>query len=369
MTRALHRPVLGDEELAAVAQVLESGHLVQGPQVERFEASLASILSVDHAMAVTSGTAALHVSVLALGATAHDEVIVPAFGFPATANAVELTGARARLADVDPDTFALTVDSVRQAGTERTTGVILVHPFGIPGPTGAIREFCDSQGWWLLEDAACALGTAQEDRWGSGDVPLCLSFHPRKTITTGEGGLVATNDPDLARSIRMLRNHGMAPDATGWRRFEVAGFNYRMSDLAAAIGLVQLGRLTDIVDHRRRIAGLYREALQTVSGVRWPRGYDQPSLSYQSVVVELDEQVNRDGVIAHLSRAGVQTTLGGYDLSDQPYYAERYGLRPGDFPWAQRLAEQSLTLPVTIEMERTDVQDVVGDLVRAMEGK
>ena len=367
MKHALHRPVLGEEELIAVSEVLKSGHLVQGPQVAAFEEGLAELLGIRHVVAVTSGTAALHVSTVALGLTPHDEVIVPAFGFPATANAVELTGARAVPADVDPERFALTVESIEAVASERTVGVILVHSFGIPAPTPALKALCDSRGWWLLEDAACALGTEQGGRWGSGELPVCLSFHPRKTVTTGEGGVVATDDDDLAHRLRTLRNHGMEPGAVGWKRFSRAGFNYRMSDLSAAIGVVQLGRLDFIVSERRRVTSLYREALASVPGVRWPTGYELPNLSCQSVVVELDSSVDRDAVIGHLAERGIQTTIGGYALADQPYFVERYGLRMEDLPCAGRLANSSLTLPVTVEMNREDVEHVTASLRTVME--
>ena len=304
---------------------------------------------------------------LALGATPHDEVIVPAFGFPATANAVELAGARACLADVDADTYAITPASVEAVATDRTVGVIMVHPFGIPGPTNELKALCDARGWWLLEDAACALGTEQEGRWGSGDVPFCLSFHPRKTITTGEGGVVVTNDDALARSLRLLRNHGMAPDAPGWRRFSQVGFNYRMSDLAAAIGLVQLDRLDGIVAERQRVVGLYQEALSSIDGVVCPSGYGAGGLSMQSWVVTLDPRVSRDQVIGRLADEGIQTTLGGYALAEQPYYEERYGLRSEDYPVAARMAACSLTLPVTVDMDASAVERVVRCLRAAME--
>ncbi len=369
MMQVLHRPVLGPEELSAVAEVLESGHLVQGPRVESFERGLADVLDIEHVVAVSSGTAALHVSVVALDLTPHDEVIVPAFGFPATANAVELTGARAVPADVDLERFALTVESIEAVASERTVGVILVHPFGIPAPTPELHALCESRGWWLVEDAACALGTAQQGRWGTGALPVCLSFHPRKTVTTGEGGVVATNDDALASRLRALRNHGMDPGAAGWSRFTRAGFNYRMSDMSAAIGNVQLGRLEMIVRERRRVTSLYREALQDQPEVRWPRGYELPELSCQSVVVELAGDVDRDRVIEGMLEREIQTTIGGYALTAQPYYVERYGLREEDLPNAGRLARRSLTLPVTVEMTAQDVERVVTSLGTVMESR
>ena len=159
----------------------------------------------------------------------------------------------------------------------------------------------------------------------------------------------------------------MEPGVTGWNRFSLAGFNYRMSDLSAAIGLVQLGRLETIVSERRRVTDLYREAMSSVSAVRWARGYELPELSCQSVVVELDSAVNRDVVIGRLAERGVQTTLGGYSLADQPYFVERYGIRREEFPHSDRLSKSSLTLPVTVEMNREDVAYVTESLQAVME--
>ncbi len=314
----LHTPVLGEEEVAAVAEVLRSGWLVQGPKVRAFEVALEERLSIAHAVACSSGTAALHLALVALDCGPGDEVVVPAFGFPATGNAVELCGARAVPADIDPDTFALTPETVARVAGPRTVGVLPVHPFGIPAPMAALEEQADARGWWLVEDAACSLGTGQgapdAPRWGSGSHPVCLSFHPRKTLTTAEGGVVLVEDGDQAQRLRSLRNHGMAADGVdrGWQRFVRVGFNYRLSDLAAAVGVVQMGRLDAIVSARRRVAATYLPLLARVAGLRVPRGYELADLSFQSLVVEVDQEIERDGVIGALGAAGMGASIGGY---------------------------------------------------------
>ncbi|MDP6946164.1 MAG: DegT/DnrJ/EryC1/StrS aminotransferase family protein, partial [Myxococcota bacterium] len=245
----LHRPLLGEAEITALAEVIQSGHLVQGPRVAAFEGALAERMERGYVVACNSGTSALHLAIDAMGCGPGDEVIVPAFGFPATANAVELAGARAVPADVDPERMALTPESIHEVCTERTVGIVPVHPFGIPAPMAALDELARQKGWWIVEDAACALGTEPRGRWGQRDRPVCLSFHPRKTVTTGEGGAVAVDDARLATRLRERLNHGISADGVdrGWQRFTSVGYNYRMADLAAAIGVIQLGRLDEFV--------------------------------------------------------------------------------------------------------------------------
>lgn len=370
----LHRPVLGDEEVAAVAAVLRSGRLVQGPRVEALEQRAARLVGRRHAIAVSSGTAALHLATLTAGGRAGDEVLVPAFGYPATANAVEIAGGRAVPVDVDPDTFAVTPATLAAAITPQTSGLIAVHPFGIPAPMAAIEALAGAKGLWWIEDAACALGTARQGveggRWGRPGGTTCVSLHPRKTATSGEGGLLFTDDDDVAHHLRVLRNQGVDPRAEGWARFVEAGFNYRLSELHAAVGGVQLERLDAIVAVRRRVAGWYRAALADeglLGGVvRWPRGYDEPGLNVQSLVVEIHDRVDRDDLIRTLRTLGVETTIGGYSLAEQPYYAERCGRAPGGLAVASRLARQSLTLPITHAMSQEDVRAVVGHLGRCV---
>lgn len=350
----LHRPVLGEEEAEAVAAVLATGFLVSGPQVRAFEETLARICGVAHAVAVSSGTAALHVLCTAHGLSVGDGVVVPAFGYPATANAVELCGAIAQGADVDPERCALTIESVVAAANESTVGVIAVHSFGIPAPMEALARLCEERGWWLMEDAACALGTNPE-QWAKR--PACLSFHPRKTVTTGEGGIVLTDDESLAKLARVLRNQGVDSQVSGWNRFVAAGFNYRMSDVHAAIGVVQLKRLAAIVAGRRQVAGWYRDGLGGGCGVRWLGGYDVTAQSMQSVVIEVSG--DRDAVIEELGRQGIQTTIGGYATFEQPYFVEKYGDGTARrCVVSGRLARHSLTLPVTHGMSLQDVNEV-----------
>ncbi len=358
----LHRPVLGPEEAAAVREVLESGWLVSGPRVRAFEQELSGLLGGPEVIATGSGTAALHLGILALDLAPGDEVLVPAFGFPATGNVVELAGGRAIACDVDPETFALTPESIGDRLGPRTVGLLPVHPFGIPAPMEALEALAEAHHLWILEDAACALGTAgagRGGRWAREPHPIALSFHPRKTVTTGEGGAVATFDEAVAKRLRILVNHGIDPERPGWDRFVAAAPNYRMSDLAAAIGGVQLGRLETIVRERRRVVALYRDALRDHPRVRWPVGFDEPELSMQSLVVVLREGGERAQVLERFAAAGVGATIGGYALADQPYWQDRYDLEPGALPVSAELARRSLTLPVGVAMTEGQVAEVV----------
>ena len=363
----LARPILGDSELDAVARVLQSGHLVQGPEVKRFERALSELTGLEHAVACSSGTAALHLALSAIDPPADSEVLVPAFGYPATANAVELIGAKTRFVDIDPDTLCPSVSALDAAVNEKTVGFILVHPFGLPAPIDSYATFVEQRKMWLLQDAACALGTSVDLGWADARFPTCLSFHPRKTITTAEGGMVLTNDSKLARAMLQKRNHGIDLETEGWLRFETAGFNYRLSDLAASIGVAQLSRLDDIVGQRRILSSWYGERLKAFGGAHWFDAFDRDGLAIQSMVIRLNDEFDRDVVINELLKEGIQTTIAGYSIAEQPYYSRRYGCMSNDFPHAARLFRQGLTLPLLHDMTEADVELVCDTLKRATE--
>jgi perosamine synthetase len=343
-------PDLGREELAAVAEVLESGQLTMGPRVDEFESELAAACEVEHAVAVSSGTAALHLSVLALGVGPGDEVIVPAYTFPATANVVAVTGARPVLADVDPETMNLTAEAVAAAVTERTRAVLVVHLFGRPAPweelAAAVPEAVA-----LVEDAAGALGARRRGRACGGLGRLaCLSFHPRKIVTTGEGGAVTTDDAEIADAIRRFRHHGIEP--RGGFEIRSPGLNYRLPDILCAIGTTQMRRLERLLAERERLAAAYAERLAGV--VALPSADEGDRHGWQAYVVRVD---GRDEVLTRLEEAGIQAQIGTYALHHLAAYRDH-----GPFPGADAAYERALALPFHNRLAEDDLDRVAGVL-------
>jgi perosamine synthetase len=343
-------PDLGEEELAEIASVLESGQLTMGPKVAEFEGALARACGVGHAVAVSSGTAALHLAVLALGIGPGDEVIVPAYTFPATANVVALAGARPVLVDVDPDTMNALPEGVYEAVTPRTKAVLAVHLFGRPLDWEALQSAVPPD-VALLEDAAGALGA----RWQGmpcGGLGLlgCLSFHPRKIVTTGEGGAVTSSDDGIADAIRRMRHHGIEPDGA----FEIVspGTNYRLSDVLCALGLPQLHRLGELLRLRETIAAGYTERLAAV--VETPSAAEGDRHGWQAYVVRVDR---RDEVLAALRERGIEAQIGTYALHRLRAYHEQ-----GPFPGADRAYERALALPFHTRLTDDDLDRVAENL-------
>jgi perosamine synthetase len=347
-------PELGPEELAAIAEVLESGFLTMGPKVGEFEAALADACGTEHAAAVSSGTAALHLAVAALGLGPDDEVIVPAYTFPATANAVVLAGARPVLVDVDPRTMNVDPASVYEALTDRTRAVIAVHLFGRPLDWEALQSAVPPE-VALIEDAAGALGaTWRGMRCGGLGVMGCLSFHPRKVVTTGEGGAVTTSDADLVDVVRTLRHHGIV--AHGAFDIPQPSTNYRLSDLQCAIGITQLARLDELLATRRRVAEAYTERLSGI--VETPSADEGDQHGWQAYVVQLDR---RDDVLAGLREQGIEAQIGTYALHRLSAYGDQ-----GPFPGADACFERALALPLHSRLGDADIDRVVEALDKSV---
>jgi perosamine synthetase len=343
----LGRPDTGERELAEVAEVLESGMLTMGPKVAEFEAEIARICDVPHAVAVSSGTAALHLAVLAFGLEPGDEVVVPAYTFPATANVVALAGLKPVLVDVDPET--MNIDPARIEVGPRTKAILAVHLFGRPLP---LHELPDVP---LLEDAAGALGATYRGRACGGlGVAGCLSFHPRKIVTTGEGGAVTTADDSFADAVRQMRNHG-------WRSLvpadmPVPGLNYRLSDILCAVGIPQARRIGELLAERTRIAAGYTERLRDLP-VLLPRADDGDVHGWQAYVVQVDD---RDRILAELRAQGIEAQIGTYSLPLLGAYRDQ-----GEFPGARRVFERALALPFHTRLTDGDL-DRVAQALRSL---
>ncbi|MGQ0830640.1 MAG: DegT/DnrJ/EryC1/StrS family aminotransferase [Microthrixaceae bacterium] len=369
------RPVFGDEEVAAVAEVLASGWVVQGPKVAAFEQLWAEFTGAAFARATTSCTTALHLALLAIGVGPGDEVLVPAFTWIATANAVEYCGATPVFVDVDDHTFNIDPSDIEHRVGERTKAIVPVHEFGLSADMHAVMTIAAARGLRVVEDAACAAGSRLDGQHVGtfGDVG-CFSFHPRKAITTGEGGMLTTGDETTATLFDVLRSHGaeesdLARHAgkSGFALPEFArlGFNYRMTDLQAAIGVVQMGRLAGILEARRALAARYDEELSGLPGLRLPVEPGGYTHVYQSYVTFVEDGGDaRDRLASTLEEKGVASRQGTHAVHALRYYRDRYGLSPDDFPRAWAADRQSLTLPLFAGMTDEEHAHVVS-VVRA----
>ncbi|WP_245154963.1 DegT/DnrJ/EryC1/StrS family aminotransferase [Nocardioides sp. 1609] len=375
---ALHvmRPWLGAAEAEAVAEVLASGWVAQGPRVAEFERRFAVAQQADHAVATSSCTSALHLALLVAGVRPGDDVLVPSFSFVATANAPTYVGARPVFVDVDPVTGNLTAAGVRAALTPRTTAVVAVDQGGVPVDLTAIRAVCDDVGGRhvvVVEDAACGAGSTLRGRPVGADAEVAAwSFHPRKLLTTGEGGMLTTAHADWARRARRLREHGMSVSAAERHAsvlappeaYDEVGFNYRMTDLQAAVGLVQLAKLPAMVARRRELAAAYTAAVAGTPGLRAVADPAWGTSNFQSFWVEVLEShdTDRDGLLVRLADAGVSARRGIMAAHRQPAHADA-AVAPGGLPVTERLTDRTLVLPLFHEMTEAEQARVVDVLV------
>ncbi len=356
----LAKPDIRQEDIDRAVNVLHSGMLVQGSHVDAFEKRLAAFADLPHAVAVSSGTAALHLALKALHIGPGDTVIVPAFTFPATANVVENLGATTALCDVDESAYVITPEAVAarisSLKNQRLKAVMVVHEFGCPARIAEIASICRHNGLLLIEDAACALGTVADGRHPGfyGDA-ACLSFHPRKAITTGEGGAILTQRKDVSEKVVCLRNHGIVNTPTGID-FQQAGLNYRLTDFQAALATGQLERFDEELVRRHELVSIYQSRLAPVAGVSLPQ--IPPGHSLQSFMVVLNGSVSRNRMISAMLDGGVQTNLGAQALNCLAYYRQRYGWGPDTCPVATLLYHQGLVLPLYGLLKNVDVERI-----------
>jgi dTDP-4-amino-4,6-dideoxygalactose transaminase len=334
--------------------------------VRELEERLGSFLGGVPAVAVSSGTAALHLSLMALGVGAGDTVAVPAFTFPATANVVEHLGAAVRFTDVDPATFNISTCDLGNA-LAGAKAVIPVHLFGVPADMDAVMEIASRRDVKVVEDAACAMGAAYKGAMCGtiGDLGT-WSFHPRKLVTSGEGGLVTARRREHVESLRSLRDHGLTKGRTG-RDIPAPGLNYRMSELHAALGLASLGAFPHEIATRQRLASLYEAGLGRFEGIGLQAVPDGGKRVYQSFTVLLPEAASRGEIIAAMWKMSVETTTGTYGVHLLTYYRKKYGISPGDYPAATALDARTLTLPLHSGMTEEDVGYVLDCLGRVLE--
>ncbi|HET7486287.1 MAG TPA: DegT/DnrJ/EryC1/StrS family aminotransferase [Acidimicrobiales bacterium] len=369
------KPWLGEEEAAAAAEAVSSGWVAQGPRVARFEQAVAERVGAAHGVALTSCTTALHLALVVLGLGPGDEVVVPSLSFIATANAARYVGATPVFADVDAATQNLTPATIEAVLTPATRAVVVVHQGGCPADLDAIHALCGPRGVAVVEDAACAIGATYRGApiGGRSDL-VAFSFHPRKVITTGEGGMLMTSRPDWAERLRRLREHGMNLSAAARHqattvaieRYLETGYNYRMTDIQAAVGLVQLAKLEAIVERRRALAERYRQLLGDVPGLAMASDPSYGTSNFQSfwVVLPDDFPLSRSDLMAGLLAEGVSSRRGIMASHLEPAYE---GHPHGPLPVTEHLDRQALILPMFHAMTEEE-QDRVAAVVRSAAG-
>ncbi len=360
------KPYFGIEEETAAVEAIRSGWVSQGPKVREFEEKFAEYVGAKYAVATTSCTTALHAALVVSGIRPGDEVIVPSLSFIATANAVVYAGAQPVFADIDPGTCNVTAETIRKALTPKTKAVMPVHQMGLPVDLDPITNLCKERGLILIEDAACAIGSEYKGkRIGGHGNTACFSFHPRKIITTGEGGMITTDSRDLAERLRRIRHHGMSvsdierhvSSKVILEEYPEIGYNYRMTDVQAAIGIEQLKKLPSIIDRRRQIADYYKKELSKIPFIRVPDAPDYAFHNYQSYWIEIlgSSPVSRDALMQRLLDRGIATRRGIMAIHNEMCYATHLVFLPA----TERITRNTVLLPVYPSMIEEEVQFVI----------
>lgn len=369
-------PVTGQEEWEALKEPLMSGWLTSGPKVREFEQLFAERHGVKHALAVTSATTALHLALVALDIKEGDEVIVPAFTWVSTANVVLYCGAKVVFVDIDPFTFNIDAEDLSKRITSKTKAIIPVHLFGLCADMDKIKEIAGNIP--LIEDGACAAGASYKGTPAGGLGTIgCFSFHPRKSVTTGEGGMITTNDDKLAEIMGMLRNHGasiseeqrhqgakpyMLPD------FNALGYNYRMTDLQGAVGVVQIKKLDQFINEREKWANFYTKELNSIPWLRTPKHGADYKHGWQSFVTFVDESkspASRNEIMELLQQQGISTRPGTHAVHMLNFYKEKFNIQPSDYPGAQAANDYSMSIPLHNRMVAEDF-DYVVSVIKAL---
>jgi dTDP-4-amino-4,6-dideoxygalactose transaminase len=374
MKLPITKPFFDEEEKRAIIEPLEKGWIVQGPKVKEFEDLFCKYTKAKFALATTSCTTALHLSLVALGIKEGDEVILPSFTFIATANVIEYQGAKPLFVDIDINTFNIDPNKIEENITARTKAIIPVHLFGLCADMSKIMEIANKYGLFVVEDAACALGSYYKGKHAGtfGDIG-CFSFHPRKVITTGEGGMLITSNEEIYRKIEAMRNHGaIVSDLERHKKgefvlpeFDILGYNYRMTDIQGSLGISQMKKLRMILEKRWILAQRYNKYFNEVEWLRLPiepHGYRH---AYQSYVILLkqDAPVSRDELAMKLINRGISVRQGTHAVHTLGYYRKNYKISPQEFPKSLEAHNQSLTLPLYFTMSQKE-QDFIIDSVK-----
>ncbi|MBT1700910.1 DegT/DnrJ/EryC1/StrS aminotransferase family protein [Fulvivirgaceae bacterium PWU4] len=362
----LSRPNIKEEDIERVAEVLRSGMLVQGEHVKAFENAIAAFIGCKYAIAVSNGTASLHLALKALHIGPGDEVVIPAFSYVATANVVELVGAKPVFVDVELTTCNIQAQAVADLRSPKIKALMPVHEFGLSADIQKLSQIARQNSWALIEDAACALGATEHGKQvGTFKEFGSFSFHPRKAITSGEGGLITTNDDDLANKIYVLRNHGISTQ--GYLDFIDAGFNYRLTEMQAVLLTGQLKRFDSTLARRKELAALYNERLRGIAQVSLPQYAPEKEHTWQTFHILLDRNIDRAKLILALKDHGVGTNYGAQCIPAMTYYKGKYGFdAEKTYPNAWALYTRGLALPMFETLTDDEIHYICDTLIRLL---